>query len=269
MDKHLIFMDIDGTLVDRDQKISDKTRSVITELQQEGHQFYVATGRKYSSAFEMAQKLNTNTKVVASNGSIYSVNDTLHKKQLSRDALAAIYETVSYKNLPMFFFGEHTVFYTEALPDYLQKGDQSRVSNNGEEDFLFIDSIDKLLSMSTRIVNGIIIAEDRQDELGTVKAELAEKNLLSLSSSHPNNIELIPKGVNKATAIQEIQKELAIPKEQIISFGDGMNDMEMLQASGVSVAMGNAVDELKQQARFITDTNTEDGIANFLINYFK
>lgn len=269
MDKHLIFMDIDGTLVDRDQKISAKTRTVITELQEQGHQFYVATGRKYSSAFEMAQKLNAETKVVASNGSIYSVNNTLHKKQLSREALAAIYKTVAQQNLPMFFFGEHTVFYTEALPDYLHKGDQSRVSNNDEEDFLFIDSIDKLLAMSTRIVNGIIIADDRQDELSKVKAALVERDLLSLSSSHPNNIELIPKGVNKATAIQEIQKELAIPKEQIISFGDGMNDMEMLQASGVSVAMGNAVEELKEQAKYITDTNTEDGIANFLLNYFK
>lgn len=122
--------------------------------------------------------------------------------------------------------------------------------------------------MSTRIVNGIIIADDRQDELNSIKAELAERELLSLSSSHPNNIELIPKGVNKATAIQEIQKELSVPKEKIISFGDGMNDLEMLQASGVSVAMGNAVDELKQEAKFITDANTEDGIANFLINYF-
>lgn len=268
MDKHLIFMDIDGTLVSRDQKISTKTRSVISELQKDGHQFYVATGRKYSSAIDVAKRLTPKTKVVASNGSIYSVNDTLHKKQLSRDALAAIYETVFQKKIPLFFFGEHTVFYTEELPEYLQKSDQSRVSASGEEDFLFIDSIDTLLSMSTRIVNGIIIADDRQDELNSIKAELAERELLSLSSSHPNNIELIPKGVNKATAIQEIQKELSVPKEKIISFGDGMNDLEMLQASGVSVAMGNAVDELKQEAKFITDANTEDGIANFLINYF-
>ena len=50
MDKHLIFMDIDGTLVTKDQQISARTKSVVSELQQAGHQFYVATGRKYSSA---------------------------------------------------------------------------------------------------------------------------------------------------------------------------------------------------------------------------
>ena len=78
MEKHLIFMDIDGTLVDRDQQISPRTRSVVTELQQEGHEFYVATGRKYSSAYEMAKKLTDATQVIASNGSVYSINETLH-----------------------------------------------------------------------------------------------------------------------------------------------------------------------------------------------
>ena len=80
---------------------------------------------------------------------------------------------------------------------------------------------------------------------------------------------MIPLGVNKATAIQAVQNNLVIPQKNIISFGDGMNDLEMLQASGISVAMGNAVAELKKHAKFITDTNVEDGIANFLIDYFS
>ncbi|MGC6768487.1 HAD family hydrolase [Enterococcus sp. LJL128] len=268
MEKHLIFMDIDGTLVDREQNISQKTRTVITELQTEGHQFYVATGRKYSSALQVAQRLTLQTQVVASNGSIYSVNETLHKKQLSKEALALVYETVTACQLPMFFFGEHTVFYTEQLPEYLQRNDQSRIAN-GEEDFLFVDSLDTLMSVSTRIVNGIVIADERESELDAIREILLKSNLLSVSSSHPNNIELIPKGVNKATAIQQIQKSLAVPQKRIISFGDGLNDLEMLQASGVSVAMGNAVDQLKSQAKYVTGTNTEDGIANFLINYFN
>lgn len=261
-------MDIDGTLVDRDQKISPRTRAVVNELQQEGHEFYVATGRKYSSAYEMAKKLTDTTQVIASNGSVYSINETLHKKRLSDTALEFIYQTLAEYELPLFFFGEHTIFYTQQLPSYLQKNDQSRIGNS-EEDFLFIDSLDTLMAISQRIVNGIVIADEREAELEQVRKLLAESQLLSVSSSHPNNIELIPLGVNKATAIQAVQTNLLIPQKNIISFGDGMNDLEMLQASGVGVAMGNAVDELKKHAKFITDTNIEDGIANFLIDYFS
>ncbi|MGL9729360.1 HAD family hydrolase [Enterococcus sp. DIV0756] len=268
MEKHLIFMDIDGTLVDRDQKISPRTRAVVNELQQEGHEFYVATGRKYSSAYEMAKKLTDATQVIASNGSVYSINETLHKKRLSDAALEFIYQTLAEYELPLFFFGEHTIFYTQQLPSYLQKNDQSRIGNS-EEDFLFIDSLDTLMAISQRIVNGIVIADEREAELEQVRTLLAESQLLSVSSSHPNNIELIPLGVNKATAIQAVQTNLLIPQKNIISFGDGMNDLEMLQASGVGVAMGNAVDELKKHAKFITDANVEDGIANFLIDYFS
>lgn len=268
MEKHLIFMDIDGTLVDRDQQISPRTRSVVTELQQEGHEFYVATGRKYSSAYEMAKKLTDATQVIASNGSVYSINETLHKKRLSDAALEFIYQTMSVHDLPMFFFGEHTIFYTQQLPSYLQKNDQSRIGNS-EEDFLFIDSLETLMAIRQRIINGIVIADEREAELEQVRKILEESHLLSVSSSHPNNLELIPLGVNKATAIQAVQNNLVIPQKNIISFGDGMNDLEMLQASGISVAMGNAVAELKKHAKFITDTNIEDGIANFLIDYFS
>ena len=268
MDKHLIFMDIDGTLVDRDQTISPKTRSVITDLQKDGHLFYVATGRKYSSAFQMAQSLNKDTQIVASNGSIYSIHETIHKTQLTMEAIIAVYETVLPKNLPIFFFGEHTVFYTDTMPDHLKKGNQVRISTNGEEDFCYVDSLHTLKAVGHRIVNGLVVAEGREEELPSLQKQLAETNLLSVSSSHPNNIELIPKGINKATAIQEIQKSLDVPKSRVISFGDGMNDLEMLQASGVSVAMGNAVPQLKEHAKHLTDANTEDGIANFLLRYF-
>lgn len=267
MEKHLIFMDIDGTLVARDQKISPRTKSVVADLQKAGHQFYIATGRKYSSASEMAKKLNKKTQVIASNGSVYSINEKLHKKHLSDEALQFVYQTISEHQLPIFFFGEHTIFYNQQLPNYLQKNDQSRIGST-EEDFLLINSLDHLMAVSHRIINGIIIADEREAELEEVRKILAQSNLLSVSSSHPNNIELIPLGVNKATAIQAVQKNLAIPRENIISFGDGLNDLEMLQASGVSVAMGNAVAELKRHAKFITDTNVEDGIANFLLDYF-
>jgi Cof subfamily protein (haloacid dehalogenase superfamily) len=269
MEKHLIFMDIDGTLVDNQQNILPKTKAVITALQKEGHLFYVATGRKFSSAASIAEMLSKKTQVVASNGSIYSINQQLVKHQLSVEALSLIYTAAAELSLPVFFFGEHTVFYTSDLPDYFTQNDQARIANTKEKDFIALRSLEELLACHEAIVNGIIISETNLAALQQLKEILQKSKLLTVSSSYFNNIELIPKGISKATAIHAIQKKLTIPTERIISFGDGQNDIEMLQASGVSVAMGNAEEAVKAVATHVTDTNEADGIANFLSNYFN
>lgn len=269
MEKHLIFMDIDGTLVDNQQNISLKTKRVITKLQKEGHLFYVATGRKFSSAASIAETLSDQTQVIASNGSIYSINKQLVKQQLSVEALSLIYTAAAELSLPVFFFGEHTVFYTSDLPDYFTQKDQARIANTREKDFIALRSLDDLLMHHQAIVNGIVISETDLVALNQLKEILQKSELLTVSSSYFNNLELIPKGISKATAIQAIQKKLTIPTERIISFGDGQNDIEMLQASGISVAMGNAEDSVKAAATHVTDTNEADGIANFLSNYFN
>ncbi|KAF0394649.1 HAD-IIB family hydrolase [Pediococcus pentosaceus] len=81
-------------------------------------------------------------------------------------------------------------------------------------------------------------------------------------------MELIPKNINKSTAIKSIQQKFNIPSSRTISFGDGLNDIEMFQQSGISVAMGNSPETVKKYANHVTDSNLEDGIANFLIQYF-
>src|SRR5699024_9071174 len=84
-----------------------------------------------------------------------------------------------------------------------------------------------------------------------------------------NIIEVMNNKVNKATAIQQVAKEFGISKERIIAFGDETNDLAMIDYAGVGVAMGNAVDELKTVAKHVTDTNENNGIGQFLADYFQ
>ncbi|HEY9576893.1 MAG TPA: HAD-IIB family hydrolase, partial [Pseudobacillus sp.] len=77
-------------------------------------------------------------------------------------------------------------------------------------------------------------------------------------------IELVKLGLNKAVGIQRAAADLNIPKERIIAFGDEDNDLEMIEYAGTGVAMGNAINELKNIANEVTLTNEEDGVAIFL-----
>ena len=84
-----------------------------------------------------------------------------------------------------------------------------------------------------------------------------------------NIVEVVRKGLNKAVGVSLIAKDLNIPRERIIAFGDEDNDLEMIDYAGIGVAMGNGISELKNIANEVTGTNNEDGIANFLIERLK
>ena len=73
-----------------------------------------------------------------------------------------------------------------------------------------------------------------------------------------------PKGVNKANTLKELGKMENISLDEMIFFGDGLNDLEVMDEIGLGVAMGNALEEIKEKAREVTETNNEDGIVKFL-----
>src|SRR5690606_22853978 len=84
-----------------------------------------------------------------------------------------------------------------------------------------------------------------------------------------NIIEIVKKGINKAVGLQKIAHYYQIPEDRIIAFGDEDNDLEMIEYAGVGVAMGNAIDPLKNIANHVTVTNEEHGIGTFLEEYLK
>lgn len=97
-----------------------------------------------------------------------------------------------------------------------------------------------------------------------LRRELKDYDLLEVG---PAWIEVMPKGVSKASALLRIGKKLGISTEEMMAFGDAENDMEMIKTVKYGIAMGNAMDSLKQAAWDVTDTNDQMGIAKALDKY--
>lgn len=270
MKRHLICMDIDGTLLNSAQQISENTIQLIQELQKEDHLFYVATGRMYQSAHETARKISPITAVLASNGGIYNLGAETKEHLLAPETALAIYRIAKSKQLPLFFFSKDAVYYSEFLPDYfVDKGDQGRVTSGTKQNFHKIFDEDEFAQYCSKFINGIIISEDNPDGLTLGKIELSRIPNLHVTSSFSNNIELMPMHVNKANAIKEIQEFYGIPTSNVITFGDGENDKEMIEAAGIGVAMENATQSIKEIAAAVTASNNEEGIYQFLNSYFN
>ena len=98
----------------------------------------------------------------------------------------------------------------------------------------------------------------KREELMTFLEPLTE---VSTTSSNPINLEINSVTANKGAALAWLAENLSIPQENIMSIGDGNNDLEMLSYAGLSVAMGNAVDSAKRVASYVTLTNEADGLA--------
>lgn len=270
MDKYLICSDIDGTLMSSKQKISQQTINYIQKLQKQGHLFFVATGRMYLSAQKTAQMISPETGIIASNGGIYSLQENMTTHTFDRDALQFVYQQSLKKQLPLFLFTSQAIYYSLFLPDYFQNDtDKGRVDSGKQESYIKIRDLKDLINHKDEYISAIIIEEKRLDELKQFKDELMKQKHLSISSSFFNNIEIMPHGISKATAIQDIQKHYQIPVEHTITFGDGCNDIDMFQVSKYSVAMSNAHEDVKKEAQYQTQSNDEDGVYLFLKNFFE
>lgn len=270
VEKYLICSDIDGTLMSNHQEISQNTLNLIEQLQQQGHLFYVATGRMFLSAFAVAKQISEKTGVIASNGGIYCHEDKLVEHIMDLESSKLTYEIAMKYQLPLFFFSKDAIYYSLVLPGYFKdEGDQGRVDSGQQKSYYKIKNSNDILKYGSSFLNGIIISDDQLDNLKYAKKELVQVAQLTVTSSYYNNIEISPKGISKAVAIKDLQAKHDVPPERTIVFGDGGNDIEMFKMAKISVAMANAGNEVKEASNYETKSNNDEGVYYFLKQYFN
>ncbi|GAB2533153.1 Cof-type HAD-IIB family hydrolase [Gracilibacillus alcaliphilus] len=267
--RHLIALDLDGTLLTDQQQISSYTKAVIQQAKEAGHIVVIATGRPHRASIQYYQELNLDTPMVNFNGALihhpFDKNwDMLHSPLPNRTAKEIIQTCYDFdvKNI-----------FAEMMDNmYLDRFDQELVdvfTIPAEKELLNIGSLHQ--SLQDDPTSLLIHPEDHhidqlRDYLSDNHAAVIEHRNWGVPW---NVIEIVRKGIHKAVGLQKIADYFQISVNQIIAFGDQDNDLEMIEYAGVGVAMGNAINELKNIAKHETATNEEDGIGNFLADYLK
>ncbi|MFB9770438.1 HAD family hydrolase [Lactiplantibacillus modestisalitolerans] len=269
MPKYLVFMDIDGTLLTDHQYVSARTKKTIERLQSQDVLFYIATGRMYELAKVVRNKLNEQVRLVTSNGAVF---DGMNGRELTKLGGAAVelgYLIARRDNLPMILFTPDMAYYTEQIPRFVARNAANFDSGEISIGYQEVKNFTQLAEIEDQITNGIILSREDMSRLDSAREKLRNSKLMSLSSSNPNNIEMIPLHTDKATAVKQIQREQGVDAAHTFVFGDGLNDVGMLRAAELSVAMGNALPQVKAAANYVTETNYNDGLALFLEQYFE
>ncbi|MCZ8539377.1 Cof-type HAD-IIB family hydrolase [Psychrobacillus psychrodurans] len=249
MKNKILFFDIDGTILDHDKNIPNGVEEALQKARDNGHEIVISTGRSPFTAKTVLDRLKIDS-FVCYNGQIVQFRGkVLHKGILAEEELTRLTDFANARNQPLVYMdSDEMVSNFKDHPDvfdsiFTLKVDLPRYA----EDFFLTNDIHQAL---------IFCSFEEQKEY-----EEAFPNL-KFVRWHRVSCDVLPKGVSKAKGMDLLLKHIGRGPEDAVAFGDGLNDIEMLQFAGTSVAMGNCVKELKEHATFVTDHVSESGLTN-------
>ena len=264
----LIALDLDGTLLTPEKTISGKTRNALIELQKQGIKLILASGRPTPGLFNEAKKLKMNEYygyLLSYNGAalhVYDSMEVLHSQTLTKDQSHRIIEHGhKYSQMTMMTYNDHTLL-CENVSAYrvLPEAKMCRIGVEQVQNLHMAMSFDPYKFL-------FAIEPEKMNELEEEFKKPFEDEL-SMVLSTPYYMEVMNKGISKGKTLHKLLDILHLKPENLMAFGDGQNDLEMLKMAGISVCMGNGDPLCKEIADFVTLRNDEDGIAH-AIEHFK
>lgn len=268
MTRRLICSDLDGTLLTSFKRISDFNIRVIRTLQSEGHVFSVCTGRQIRSAAYYASLIGPEADVIASGGNIVMTGGAfIHRTVQDRMQLEMIYDIAERYGLIAGFHGIDALYVTRSFQSAVVNAAANLVLPKDIERRVTLLDRDEFLVHSDEYVLSTLMGMD-QSRLQSARDELEKIHGINIVSPFTGALDISTREFDKGTAIRMLADHHGISLSDVISFGDGDNDLSMAGSSGTLVAMGNAKDSLRSLADAVADTNDRDGVGKKLLEIF-
>jgi Cof subfamily protein (haloacid dehalogenase superfamily) len=242
----VVALDLDGTLTNEKKEITPRTRNAIKRAREQGCHIVLASGRPLLGIEHVASSLD----LMGSEGTILAYNggqlfDTRSSKVLWERTvdLETIYTCFRYAR-------EHHL----AALSYDEVG---VITEMEDDDYVAKEAYNNAIPIRKVMIVGepLLLQKARMDLLPLVG------HVADLGFSEPFFMEITAKGVQKASSLQVLLSLLGRDERSLMVIGDGLNDVPMFRIAALSVAMGNASDEVKSHAHVVTDSNEQDGVA--------
>lgn len=257
----LISSDFDGTLLNDEKKITSNTNKVLKKYKDNGYIIVGVTARNLGSVEDVCD-INMFNYLILNNGcNVYDIHKKcgyLISKISKEDAKLIEKETKKYSL---------QIDYCSSTKYYIS-------INTSSKNKKFIKNINNIEEIKENILRMNIFLKEEQNiyvfkEMINNRFKNIDCFIMQDSNASKKWLVLNPKGVNKATTLNKLGNNLKIKKEEMIFFGDSLNDLEVMESVGMSVAVENALEEVKEKAKQITLSNNSEGVATFLKEYIK
>ena len=283
----LIASDMDGTLVNSDHKISAYNVSMIKEAQAKGIEFIVSTGRSYEDTHKQVEDAGISCNYLVMNGSelrnskgeliqaTYLKNELVKEivKLLEDDELyVELYTTAGIYSLSTKEIAQHAVATKMNLFNPHIPLDEAYFLAADHEQFKkidYLDSIDDFLKNGVKVGKILTFSND-ENKLNYYRNFLPEKYQVNANGSFVVNLEITDSTASKGNSLKKYAASRGINLSEVMTIGDSFNDLSMLQKEfGVTVGMGNALEEIKEIVKYVTETNDNDGVGKAIKKYIK
>lgn len=279
----LIASDMDGTLLDAKMNISEENKEAILHVQAQGITFMVATGRGLTEAKPALDEAGIHCPMVTVNGA----------QAFDEEGNILFTIGIDHKNARniMNIFEDHNVYYEIATDHGVYSNHMAQRIENGAAmiarhmphltyktavmmattfleslHIVYVDDYQEILDQKNiQILKFIVFSELGSEVLDPLRESLKAVSDIIVTSSSTNNIEVNHRDANKGAAVKHMAERLHISLENVMTIGDNFNDVSMLEIAGVSFAMGNAEEEVKQIAKYEADTNLHSGVGKAIL----
>lgn len=276
MEQNILFFDIDGTLVsfkDGSEEILESTKAAIQRTREKGNLVYLCTGRSKAEIYDFIMDIGIDGVIGAGGGYVEIDKDMLYHKKVSPEAVKHLVDYFSANQFDYYLESNGGLYASPYLIPRLERmlfGDfenDAQAKARREKGSPFIDALKLTDNMYREDINKVCFLEHESISFEEIVKEFSQEFTLiqgTVPAFGRNSGELTVPHVNKATAIEQLLKHLSIDRKNTYAFGDGLNDIDMFQCCAVGIAMGNAKEELKAIADYVTDSAGEDGIYNIM-----
>ena len=274
----IIALDLDGTLLDSEKRLSDVNRDALARAAEKGVLIVPTTGRFFGMMPPAVRDLPFVRYAITINGAqVYDreTDTALVRDEIPLDMALGIMEVLDRHDVIYDCYRQNWGWMTAALQDkaadYATNGHYLRMVREFRKPVPELKAHLRATAAEGDVQKIMLFAPRSQvsglasQVLGRVRDEIAVRFPdIKVTSSTWNNIELNIKTAHKGNALKRFAEHLGLTLENCMAFGDGMNDFTMVEAAGVGVAMENAEPEVKRVAKIVTKSNDEDGVAAVL-----
>ena len=251
-----VLADVDGTLVTKSKALTPRALEAVEELHERGVLFAITSGRPPRGMRMLVHPLEMRGPMAAFNGGIMVTPDMtiLDERTIPAEVAPAVIEAIQAHGLYAWIYRGAEWFVTDP-----QAPHAARESSTVQFPPTVVPSYEGLLDRAVKIVG----VSDDHDLVAQCEAAVQQEfgTHASANRSQPHYLDVTNPYANKGIVVERMSYYYGIPLEQIATIGDQPNDVLMFERSGVSIAMGNASDEVQQQATFVTASNEDEGFA--------
>jgi len=274
----LIASDMDGTLLNSNHKISKENLEAIKKAESMGVKFTIATGRRFEDVKPLIDENDLKCQCIALNGGEYIDEEgkVLEGIYIDRKEASQIIDMIIKENIVAEVYTNQGLYSVntkeEALTEVAYRIKAFDPKTSFEEaikyaethphflDLKYIKDIDEFLNSDIKIGKFVAFYNDEETTI-KVKRKLEAIERLAISSTFTKNIEINNKEAQKGLILAKVAEKMGIRRDEVMVIGDSFNDYSMFTEFPVSFAMENAVPQIKEVAKYITDTNDNAGVA--------